>query len=543
MNKPANKILRYTLIILGSIIIMGAILGMYVKSIIPKPIGSPIQLQAALFSKPSAHCLMEGKYIYKSASDLASMIRHQEVTSVEVVNEFLCNIKNNNFKYNAIIWLREKEALEDAAKADAMVKLGDTIDKPLLGVPITIKEMFWVKGSPSTLNAKMFGFIAPRDAEVVEQLKSAGAVILGTTNVSFMLSDYQTQGEVYPTGNNPYDTTRTPGGSTGGGAAALAAGFSALELGSDLGGSIRIPAAFCGLYGLKTSFGAINITQGTSPDTVTKFTRFALASAGPLARNVEDLQLMWNVLKNTKPDSRFQEPINWKPSTIKSLDQYHVAWTDEWINGKDTVKVSNEVKSKLRQLIDSLRLNGVKVQHAVPDSYESMKKSFLETFASMISEGQPWLLRKFIAMDFKKLDDGTAAFNAFYEAINNSSKEKWDETKKNRQKLVDHWELFFKEHDFFICPITYGVAIKKCAQGSLLQGENAPIPYMTYFPYSYIFNATGHPSIVVPMGLNKNGLPIGLQIVGSYYSEDELLHFAALISSYSSGFVVPVRYN
>ena len=541
MKPKTKKILKWTGIILGSLILLVVGLGIYIYSVMPKPIGSPPKLQAALFARPQQELPMEGKYIYKTATELARMIRYREATSVEIVTEFLANIKNNNYKYNALIWLRENEALQDAKLADEMVARGDTLNKPLLGVPITIKEMYWVKGSPSTFNAKMFGFIAPDDAVVVKHLKDAGAVILGTTNVPFMLSDYQTYGEVYPTANNPYDTTRTPGGSTGGGAAALAAGFTTLELGSDLGGSIRVPASFCGLYSLKPTFGTINITQGTSPDTVTKFTRIAMASGGPLARTAEDLELAWKVLKSTKPDDRFQQPFQWKPKTNKQLDQYKVAWMDEWKHGNKTFKLNAEVKNIIIKLADSLKQNGVQISKTAPDTYGEMKKLFYGSFASMMSEGMPWLLRKFMAMQFKSWDDDKIGYQALKDGFEDNSDQKWQELQKDRERLVTEWEAFFGQYDFLICPVAYGPAIKKCPPGSALPVDNGTMPYFKYTSPAFIINATGHPSITVPMGLNKEGVPIGVQIVSAYYNEDELLHFAKLISKFTPGFMKPSK--
>lgn len=539
MKSSAKKFLKWTGIVIGSLILIAVGFGVYVNSIIPKPVGIPPKLQAELFAKPNQMLPMEGKYVYKPASELVRMIRHHEATSVDIVKEFIANIKNNNYKYNALVWLRENEAMQDAQRADEMLAKGDTMNKPLLGVPVTIKEQFWVKGFPSTLNAKMFGFIAPNDAEVVKHLKEAGAIILGTTNVPFMLSDYQTQGEIYPTGNNPYDTTRTPGGSTGGGAAALAAGFTALELGSDLGGSIRIPSAFCGLYGLKPTFGVVNITQGTSPDTTTKFTRLGLVSAGPLARTAEDLQLIWEVLKTTKQDSRFQQPVSWKPLDNKPLNEYKIAWMDEWQHGNETVQVGADVKNKMGMLMDSLNQKGVQFTKTAPDTYNEMKKLFFGTFGSMLGEGQPWLMRKFMAMGFKNWDDGSPAFQSFYDALDDNGDDKWKQLMADKESLKQQWGAFFQQYDFFICPITYGAAMKKCPLGSPLHGDNGDIPYMDYFNYTMVFNATGHPGIAVPMGLNKDGLPIGLQIVGDYYSEDELLHFVKQISSVIPEFVQP----
>ncbi len=167
--KPSTKIiLKWVGIVLGSLILVAVAFGIYVYSILPPTIGKPIVLQKELFAKPAQPFPMEGKYIYKSVRELGAMIRHHQATSVEIVTEFLNNIKNNNNKYNAIIWLREKEALEDAKHADELVAKGDT-SKALLGVPVTIKEHYRVKGSPSCMNAKMYGFTAPRDAAIVEQ--------------------------------------------------------------------------------------------------------------------------------------------------------------------------------------------------------------------------------------------------------------------------------------------------------------------------------------------------------------------------------------
>lgn len=540
MSPKTKKILKGFGVVFGVIFVLVVAFGVYVYSIIPPAVGKPIVLQKELFAKPSHDFPMAGKYIYKSATELAVMIRRREATSTEIVTEFFANIKNNNYKYNALIWLREQEALAEAKQADEAVANGDTT-KPLLGVPVTIKEMFWVKGSPSTMNAKMFGFTAPRDGTVVQQIKNAGAIILGTTNVPFMLSDFQTQGEVYPTGNNPYDTTRTPGGSTGGGAAALAAGFTALELGSDLGGSIRVPAAFCGLWALKPTVGVVNITQGTSPDTTTKFTRLALASPGPLARTPEDLELMWNVIRNTKIDERFQHKIEWQPASNKSLHQYTIAWIDEWPREGESVKVGGEVKDKLNALLTALQQQGIPAEKTAPDiAYNDLVKMFLASFGYMMGEGQPWLLRKFMQMGMQNMSDGTANFAAFDESIMDASDAGWNKVQADRNTLIQKWEDFFKQHDFFICPITYGAAFKKCKTGSPIQAEDGQIVnYMSYVPYAYILNATGHPGLIIPMGLNQQGLPIALQIIGPNYSEPELLHFAKLLKPLIPGFIKP----
>lgn len=542
MKRSTKKILKWTGIIFGSLLLIAVSFGLYINSIIPKFDGKPIVLQKMLFQKPSQPFPMEGKYIYQSASELSALIRSGKTTALDVVTEFINNIKNNNYKYNALIYLREQEALRDAKKVDELIAQGDTANRPLLGVPITIKEMFWVAGSPSTLNAKLYGFTAPRNAEVVNQLKESGAIILGTTNDAYLLSDYQTQGEVYPTANNPFDTSRTPGGSTGGGAAALAAGFTTLELGSDLGGSIRVPAVFCGLWSLKPTFGAVNITDGTNPDSSFVYSRMALASGGPLARTPGDLKLIWDVLRNTKLDSRFQKPIEWKFSTQKSLAEYKFAWMDEWKAENGNVKISNNAKQKLKTFIDALIQHNAIVERKAPNIYVDLQKMFLSTFGSMMGENQPWLIRKFIEMDFAKTDDGSGIFASFSKAVMDGSDKGWEKIQSDRQSLIVKWEEFFQQYDFFISPVTYDVAFKKTESWKPIKADDGTtVNYMNYVPYSYIINATGHPTITVPLGLDHQGLPIGIQIVGRYYSEYELLHLAKLLESITPSFQKPTR--
>ena len=543
MKPRVKSILKWIGIVLSAIILITIAFGLYVKSILPKFDSRPVVLQKELFQKPAQLFPMEGKFIYRSATELAAMIRAKQASSVEIVTEFLNNIKNNNYKYNALIFIREQEALEEARRADEAVAKGDTVNKPLLGVPVTIKEMFWVKGSPSTWNAKMYGFTAPRNAEVVKQIKNGGAIILGTTNQPFMLADYQTKGEVYPTANNPFDTTRTPGGSTGGGAAALAAGFTTLELGSDLGGSIRQPAVFCGLWSLKPTYGTVNVTDGTSPDSAYVYTRLAMESAGPLARTPDDLKLMWEVIRNTKIDPRFQKPIEWKPSLEKSLDQYKMAWTDEWKLKGEVVKVSSDTKRKLNTFIDLLKQHNVVVEKNAPDIYSELHKMFLSTFASMMGENQPWLMRKFIQMEYEKADDGSGNYEPFTTAIMDASDESWNKIQAEREILIAKWEDFFKQYDFFICPVTYDAAFKKGESWKPIKADDGTsLPYMNYVGYAFVINATGHPAITVPLGLNKQGLPMGIQIVGRYYSDLELLHLSKLLEPLTPKFQQPTKH-
>lgn len=536
MKPKIKKILKWTGIILGSILLILVSLGIYIYSLIPHYQGECPPLQTYLFSKPSKQIPVEGKYIYKSAFELALMIRNKQATSYEIVQEFIAHIKNNNYKYNAVVWLREKEALMEAKAADEALLRGDSI--PILhGVPITVKEMFWVKGLTNNMNAKMMGgFIAPKDGALVKQLRKSGAIILGTTNVPFMLGDFQTNGEIYPTCNNPFNTTKTPGGSSGGSAAALAAFFTPLELGSDLGGSISVPSAFCGVYGLKTTFGTLNITEGTGPDTITKYTRFAMGVPGPMARTAKDLELMWLALRETPIDKKFQTESHWNLPVKKEFKDYRISWTDDW----QTNKVGSDVKEKMKELISMLNNKGTYTEKGMPNTYTQMQNSFLKSYALMMGENQPWLMRKFIGLDFGKFDDGRVDLSAFYEALNNPSDENWRQWQQENKALVNLWEEYFKKFDFVICPVTYGAAFDKCEIGTPIKVNGETIGYSEYvIPYSTVFAATGHPSVTIPLGLNKEGMPIGIQVVGKYYSEPELLNFIKLIEEIIPKFQKP----
>lgn len=498
-------------------------------------------VNAGLFSKPDTLQPIEGKYIFKSAAELASMIRNHEATSVAITKEFIAYIKNNNYKYNAIVWLREKEALEDAKKADEAVARKELLSG-LHGVPVTVKEEYWIKGSPVTLNSKNFkDFVAPDDGELIKQLKKAEAIILGKSNLPTLLMDFQTQGEIYPTASNPYDTSRTPGGSSGGAAAALAAGFTTIEMGSDLGGSIRMPSSYCGLYGLKTTFGSLNTTEGDGADTASKKRRFALNVAGPMTRSAEDLETAWLILRDAKPDPHLQQPIKWKAPSGKSLDKFRIGWVDEWKKANNSkVKVGTLVKEKLKGFMDSLKQHGPLVENKYPDIlYDDLMKSYMTCLALLAGEGASEEIRNVINKSMEPWDDGTGTLTPFFETMKNPDDAAWDKWQKNNELLKNKWTAYFKQYDFLVCPITYGPAFKKCPKGTPIVTDGDTISYFNYAPYTTIINPMEIPCVTIPLGLSKDGLPVAVQIIGPKYSEPELLYFAKLIKPLVPGFIRP----
>jgi amidase len=397
MKIQTRKLLKLAGWIIGALLLIVAATGIYIWSLMPKPLGQPPVLQDELYRKPEVDSPVEGKYIFKSATEIASLIRDKKVSSVEVTQELINYIKNNNYKTNGFVWLFEQEALEAAREADNKLARGEPLGS-LHGVPVCIKEEYWVKGKPCTWNSENFqGFIAPRNALAVDAWIDEGAIILGTTNIPRMLIDMQTNGDIYPEASNPYDATRVPGGSTGGGAAAVASGFSPLCLGSDMGGSIRIPAGFCGIYGLKTTEGSMGKNYGSSPDTAGNHQYFAMAVAGPLARTLDDVELGWEAM--IKP---WYNQNKWlKVDELKSLSQYKIAYLDEWHFGNDKIPISNTVKQKLQTLVDSLKSSGATMENVQPGNFAEMRQMHMLLMAYMVFAEQPWLIRQLIKREFE----------------------------------------------------------------------------------------------------------------------------------------------
>lgn len=535
MNSKTKKIFKWIGGVFGFLILFIIVTGIYIWTQMPKPKGEPPVLQEELFHKPKVEFPVAGNFIFKSATELALLIKTKKATSVEIVQEHINYIKNLNHKTNAFVWLFEKEALDAAKAADLKVIQGEPLGL-LHGVPVCIKEEFWVKGKPSTFNSKNFqAFVAPDNAPVVQAWLDEGAIILGTTNVPRMLIDLQTNGDIYPTGSNPYDTTRVPGGSTGGGAAAISSGFCPLGLGGDMGGSIRIPAGFCGIYGLKTTEGSMGTRFGSFPDTFEVNQYFCMAVAGPMARTIEDIELGWTAL--IKP---WYNKNNWlSVDTSKKLAQYKVAHLDEWHFGNDKILISSDVKQKLQILVDSLKENGVKTENIQPDNFVEMRQMHMLLMAYMAFANQPWIIRQLIKREFENGTPLKIDMREGLARIGDANEKEYANILIRRENLRNALEQFFKTYDFLILPITPNPAFKKNPEQLPMLVDGVNMEYWDHFHYTMCFNATGHPALTIPLGLNQDGLPIAVQIVGPMFSEKQLIHFAKLIEPLHEGFIPP----
>lgn len=532
MGITIKKVGKWIAILLGSIGLVILLFFVYVFTQLPKPIGEPPSLQSEIFEAPSNLYPVDLHYIFKSAIELSELIKYGEATSEEIVTAHINYIKNNNHKINALVWLFEEEAITAARKADEAVRSGAPLGL-LHGIPLTVKEQYWIKDKPSTVNAKQYGgFVAPRNAALVDALLLEGAIIIGTTNIPMNLEDYHIEGEIYPPGSNPYDFSRTPGGSTGGGAAALAAGFTPLELGSDMGGSIRVPAAFCGLYGLKPTEGALNDMDGAWPGEK-QLSYISQAVGGPMARDPYDLELMWQVLMKT---SNLPERFI-KPDSTKRFNEYNIAWMDEWEFKDDKMLVGNAVKEKMTQLVETLSSLGATTTKTAPDILVETKQMALLLTAYIFASDQPWIIRQFIKYEWNFFGYGRYDTSEFLKVVSNPEPEEYPLILERRKKLTERVETFFEGHDFLILPVAVGPAFIKQKKFDPIDLDGQKFNYFDYTPYVECSNATGHPSISIPLGLDNNGLPIGIMVMGPLYSESKLLQFAKEISLHTDGFI------
>jgi len=486
------------------------------------------------------------KFIYKSALELAKLIREGSATSVEIVKEHLEQIHKHNGQINALISVFEEEALAEAAACDTEAKAGN-FRGPLHGVPITIKEQFWIKGKASNTNSKILkDFVAPSDAVVIERIKKAGCIILGQSNVPRNLTDYQVHGDIYPVGKNPFNPEYSPGGSTGGGAASLAAGFSPLELGGDFGGSIRVPANFCGLYGLKPTENTVPL-HGNIPLAKNSNTFLVhMAQAGPMARNMYDLESLWKVIAGPHESDRNIADIKWEHPKDKPLNAYRVAWTDSWPG----YGCSSAIRNAIESLIKGLQSDGCNTTKDIPknDLHKRSLQTYMGIFPYVIAQSTPWIVREIIKMQlnsgvFKGLKNDAPEFAREMNKAFKMNVHHYASMMLQRSLITQEWELFFKDYDFMICPVAFGPSYKRCKTGSKIQYDGKEMVYLNYvWPYVACFNASGNPTLSIPLGIGPDGLPLGIQIVGKYWSEPELIAFGKKVASITSGFIKPEGY-
>ena len=480
--------------------------------------------------------------VFTNASQLAAAIRERHVSATEVLEIQLSHIEDHNPTLNAIVTLNDEPARELARQADEEIAQG-TIWGPLHGVPITIKDLFFTKGLRTTFGQKGFAnFIPKRDSTVVARLKAAGAIILGKTNLPCPSIDFQTHNSLFGQTNNPWNHSYTSGGSSGGGAAAVAAGLSPLDIGSDLGGSIRIPAHFCGVYGFKPTEHRVP----SMPPTKLNTTRHLLAT-GILARSIADLKLGLSIIEG--PDNREWaiSPITPTTSTPRPLTDYRFAWSDDF-----GVPLTEETASTIAKIAAKLTHLDCWVERRQPQDldFNEVWHTFGEIAATEGMISQPalsrWLVGSISSLLPTQFLPGGPIVQGYVRGASLDMR-RYMEALTRRDRLIRVMEEFLASCDVWICPVTPGPAFTHRQTvnplGPPIEVEDQTIPYWLWGAcYTSIFSLTGNPVVVIPVALSKEGLPIGIQLVGKRRHDHELLTVAEQLAEVIGPYQRPLGY-
>ena len=426
-----------------------------------------------------------------SARTQARAVAQREISALELLEVTLAHIRERNPSLHAVVSLDEDAARQQARAADAQLAREAPVG-PLHGVPITLKDSIDVAGLRTTIGTPAFDRVADQDATVAARLRAAGAVLMGHSNVAPFLADYQSANPLFGRTSNPWDLARTAGGSSGGAAAAVATGMSALEVVSDLGGSVRLPAHFCGVYGLKPTEGRVPLTGFFRlPPEVPRGVRI-LASLGPLARSLEDLELALSIIAG--PDGLDTEvppvPLQSSESEPCDLTTLRVAYALELPGAL----VAKALQDAVQRTVLGAEKAGATVVHALPDcDWEASDALFSE------------LVRELTSPDPKR------SFAWYLKALH------------RRDGFISLWDRFFQEHDVLVMPPAMTTAFPHCEPGVPLSVDGRQGDYFGQGAWLAMANMAGLPALAVPAGCDADGLPTGVQLIARRWNEAGLL--------------------
>jgi Asp-tRNA(Asn)/Glu-tRNA(Gln) amidotransferase A subunit family amidase len=464
--------------------------------------------------------------VYSSLIDMAEGVRARKVSPVELTDAHLSRIRELNPKLNAFVTVDSDRARDQAMLAESALSSSAKTESigPLHGVPISIKSSIDVAELLCECGSVLRkGNVPSEDAPLVKRLRAAGAIILGNTNVPEFLMAYETDNLLYGRTNNPWDPSRTPGGSSGGEAAAIAAGCSAGGVGSDGGGSIRIPAHYTGICGLKPTPGRIPST-GHFPGSAGPFAQ--LGVVGPMARTIRDVQKLFEVMAGPDPGDPASAPVHLRRWSEREIRKLGVAYfVDDGVT-----PVTPETAAAVRTAVEALRAQGFHVTEWRPHNLDRAwqlwwnlfgragQMAFAPTIEGREAELSP-ILRAFRA-EVAEAPPLTAQ-----ELLN---------TLLARDVLRGNLLAKMEEFSILLCPVCAVPAFRHGEREWTVQGRK--VEYLKAMSYSQWFNLLGNPAAVVPVGRSPEGLPIGVQIVGRPWEEEALLAVAAKIEESCGGF-------
>jgi len=443
---------------------------------------------------------------------MAGIIRAGHLSAREVVAAHLTQIAAHNPALNAVVTLDAERASERARQADDAHARGE-LWGPLHGVPFTLKDAHATAGLRTTTGfPPLANYVPKEDGTVAARLRAAGGILIGKTNVPVMLADFQTSNPIFGRTNNPWDTARTPGGSSGGAAAALASGMTPFEIGTDLSASIRLPAHFCGVFGLKPTERRVALT-GLLPGPAGPRPLRIMSSIGPMARSVEDLALLYAIIAG--PDGHDTEvpPVAVEEPARIDLKELRIAVAPAF----PSIPVAAEIRAAISQLAQRLS--------PVCRAVDEAALPALDFTQELASAGA--LVGKVIGAVQPGGQAPPATLTQYLEALD------------RRDQSIQAWEQFFGRWDVLLCPAAMVTAFPHCEPGTPLRVDGQEVSYWTVSAYGAPFNYTGHPAVVLPFTRDRDGLPIGIQLVGKRWSESRLLAVAAALAEVTGAFERP----
>ena len=482
---------------------------------------------------------------YATVTELEHALSRREVSAAELTEEAIARIEALDGPINSICVKTYDLAREAAVAADARLAKGER--GPLLGAPMTIKESYNLAGTPTT-----WGFPAARDfrpetdALAVQRIRRAGAVILGKTNVPLGLGDWQSYNEIYGVTNNPYDLARTPGGSSGGSAAAIAAGYGPLSLGSDIGGSLRVPAFHCGIYAHKPTFALVASRGHTPPPFPPYPIDRDMAVIGPMARCASDLSLLLDVIAGPDPlEAGKAYRLSLPPPRHDALKNFRVLVIDS-----DPVLPTNTVvRAAIETLANNLGKSGVTIARESPlwPDFAENSRLYMRMLLSFLAVGFPQESYAGAVAAAAGLPAQATSLQAERLRGIALSHRDWVMAEGARAQLRAKWRNLFESFDAVICPI---MPIPAFPHDHLPDQEQRRImidgkayPYTDQLVWPGIATLPGLPATAIPLGLDKDGLPLGAQIVGPWLEDHTPIRLASLIEREFGGFTPPPMFK
>ena len=458
---------------------------------------------------------------FLSAVDMAKQIREKKLSPVELAEAHLAKIERLNPRLNAFVHVEPERVRREARAAEVAVTgsnaSGGKALGPLHGVPISIKSSLEVAGyrceSGTGLRA---GFIATQDAPLVVRLRDAGAIVLGVTNTPELLMAWETDNLLYGRTNSPWDLDRTPGGSSGGEAAAIAAGMSAGGVGSDGGGSIRVPAHFSGICGLKPTPGRIPAT-GHFPPSAGAFARIGVV--GPMARTVADLKVLFEVMRGPDDGDACAAPVPLRWPVENELRKLRIGYFED--DGR--TPVTPETRAAVRTAAEALRRAGFQVEGLRPEGLEEARLLWRRFF--VVAGGM--LIRPMFNGRERDLSPILKQFLEWSAAEPPHTAESILDAWARRDAARIHFLTQMRKYPILLCPAAAIPAFRHGERWWMIEGKR--VEYLDAWSYTEWFNLLGNPAAVVPVGRSPEGLPIGVQIVGRPWEEEQVLAVAATL--------------